>query len=182
MLQDAGQPLPQPRQVAAGAGEGVEDRDHPDHRHAQPHRTACRLQHGERGDAAHHDVGLAPEAGAVDDLVEVEHQVATGDQGPGQEDGVQQPAGQPPRAARAEHREHQEGQHHDQHQVDAALVEEPQRLDAGGVELEQRQSHRHQGDQPQHRAGVVGLAAGDDGGVARFAHRGSLRVVGSVRG
>ena len=182
VLEDAGQPLAQPRQVATRTGEGVEQRYHPDHRHAQPYRTARRFKHGDDRDAADHDIGLTPEAGTIDDLVEVEHQVAAGDQRPGEEGGIEQPTDEPTGSSRSEYRKHQEGQHHDQHQVDAALVEEPQRLDAGGVELEQRQAHRHQRDQPQHRPGVTRLAAGHDRRVVRIIHCDFLRVLDRQRG
>jgi hypothetical protein len=55
-----------------------------------------------------------------------------------------------PRLRGSRNREDQEGQHHDQRQVDAALIEQSERLDARGVELEQGEPDRDDGDQPQH--------------------------------
>ncbi len=57
-----------------------------------------------------------------------------------------------PRGRFAGHREHQEAQHQDEAEVDRPLEEQAQRLQPGGVELEQRQGDAHRGDGAQHRA------------------------------
>ena len=98
MRQDAGHPIPQPRQRPARSGQGIGDGDHADDGHAQTHDAAAGLEHGDGGDDPHHDVGLRPPACPFDDVIEEIEDVEPAEKGRSQEHGINKPAD---RAARA---------------------------------------------------------------------------------
>jgi hypothetical protein len=101
------------------------------------------------------------EAGAGDDRVEVDEQVAAAVEGTGDEGTVDDPADGS--ALAAPDREGQERDQHDDEQVEAALIEEVERAVAGRVELERPQHDRQERDRHRDphghgdRAALLGL-------------------------
>jgi hypothetical protein len=91
--EDAGQELAQPRQLAARSRHAVQHDEHErDDRDRDPDHAPGRLEQHDDHDDAGGDVGGDEEAGAGDDRVEVEEQVAAAVQGAGDEGAVDDPA------------------------------------------------------------------------------------------
>jgi hypothetical protein len=159
--EDPGQELAQPGQLAARSRHPVQHEHEADDRDRDPDHAPGRLEQHDDHDDARGDVGGHEEAGAGDDRVEVDEQVAAAVEGTGDEGTVDDPADGS--ALAAPDREGQERDQHDDEQVEAALIEEVERAVAGRVELERPQHDRQERDRHRDphghgdRAALLGL-------------------------
>jgi hypothetical protein len=123
--EDAGQELPEPGELAARARHPIEDEGERDQADRDADHAPRRLEQDDDRHDAGDDVGRLEEAGAGDDRVEVEEEVAPAVERAAEEGPIDEPAERA--ALPAPDRERQEGDQQDDQQVEPALVEEVER-------------------------------------------------------
>ena len=151
--QDARQPLAEAGQGPALSGHGVEQCSAADQSHDQADGTARGLQHHQGRDDSDGDIDLARHDGGRDG-VDVERHPETDQDAAGDQRRVDRPADQATRAIKPRDGEHQKTENEDETEMDRPQVEKADGLDAGAVELEQRQRDADDRDDPQDETGV----------------------------
>ena len=149
MVQDAGHPVGQKRQLATAACKGICDKENTDQRHAKSNGTAGSFKHHNDGDNAHPHVDVARE-NLVGDDVDIERHPSAGRNTQDDQRAINGPAQGATRLFTSKGGIDQETQHQHKAQVNGPLKKQAQRLHTGGVELKERERDPDDGDCTHH--------------------------------